>query len=545
MKWIAVGIIVVIIVVGVAAAYVLTTPPPKKDTLIIGTTDSAETGLDPAYAYDYYGWEMIQSLSSGLVEYRAGTTTGAVSDIVPALATSWSVSTDQLVWTFNLRHGVYYEGGQEFNATDVKYSFDRGNIGINSVDGAFQGIGYAAIVKNVTVVDKYTVKFFLFKPFGPFLSIMTVPCTYMVDPLYAPYSHIINYTAGDARHSYPGGLGPYLLSSWSRTAGKDVQYKLVANPNYWNASGGYPKTKNIIITMYADSTSLALAISAGDVDIAFRQLTVDQITSLSTRSGLHLWSEPGPFIQYLVFQEKTGFTFNDTQLRIAVASAINRTLIVSTVYSGLAQELYSMIPNGMTFHRDIFNVAGGANFNYTRTQEILKAKGYTSTNKFTFNLYYETSGHYPQSAQLALVLKSSIEAAAHGNITVNLNGLDWPAMGSARRAETMDAYIMGWYPDYIEADDYIQPFYQTVGNGWLHCHYSSALMDQYIDWSRFNTTAPGRDYNYYWIQNQSVIDCPMVPMYQYGSFAVAKTSVAGIVLDITMNWRNWLPYPTA
>jgi peptide/nickel transport system substrate-binding protein len=542
MKWIAVGLIVVIVVVGIGAAYVLTAPPPSKNTLIMGTTDSAETGLDPAYAYDFFGWEMIQSLSSGLVEYRAGTPTGVVGDIVPALATNWTESVNHLVWTFSLRHGVYYEGGQEFNATDVKYSFDRGNIGINSPDGAFQGIGYAAVVKNVTVVDKYTVRFNLLKPFGPFLSLLTVACTYMVDPLYAPYTHIINYTAGDARHSYPGGLGPYLLSSWTRTAGKDVQYQLVANPNYWNASGGYPKTKNIIVKMYADSTSLALAISAGDVDIAFRQLTVDQMNSLATRSGLHLWNATGPFIQYLVFQEKTGFPFNSTQRRIAVASAINRTLIVSTVYPGYGSELYSMIPNGMPFHRDAFKT-GPANFNYTRTNQILDSLLYTNVSKFQFNLYYETSGHYPQSAQLALVLKSSIEKGT--NITVNLVGLDWPAMGSARRAETMDAYIMGWYPDYIEADDYIQPFYQTVGNGWLHCHYSKAVMDQYVDWSRFNVTTPGRDLNYYWIQNRSVIDVPMVPMYQYGSFAVAKTSVAGIVLDITMNWRHWFPYWTA
>jgi peptide/nickel transport system substrate-binding protein len=541
------GVVIVIIVVGIVAGYYLTRPLPLKSTLIIGTTDSTETGLDPAYAYDFFGWEMIQSLSSGLVEYRAGSS-GALSDIVPALATSWTNSSNGLVWTFNLRHNVNYTGGQEFNATDVKYSFDRGNIGVNSPDGAFQGIGYAAIVKNVTVVDKYTVRFFLYQPFAAFLALLTVPCTYMVDPLYAPYTHIVNYTAGNPRASTPCALGPYLLVNWTRSGNKDVQMKLTANKNYWGNSSGYPKTQNITINMYADSASLALAISAGDVDIAFRQLTVDQFTSLSANPNVRVTSGPSSFIQYLVFQEKAGFPFNDTQLRIAVASAVNRTLITTTVYAGLAQALYSMIPNGMTFHRDVFAVGGGlnkANFNYSRTQQILEAKGYNAGNKLIVNLWYETSGHYPQTQQLAQALKSSIEKA--GNITVNLtgHGLDWSSMGDARRAETMDVFIMGWYPDYVEADDYIQPFYQTAGAGWLHDHYSNPTMDQLVDWSRFNATFAGRDLNYYKIQNQSVVDCPLVPLYQYGQFAVTKPNVYGVVLDVTMNWRNWFLYATA
>lgn len=70
----------------------------------------------PARAYDYFGWEIIQSLGSGLVEYRPGAT-GAAEDIVPALATSWSVLEDGKVWTFNLRQGVKFDDGTEFNAT--------------------------------------------------------------------------------------------------------------------------------------------------------------------------------------------------------------------------------------------------------------------------------------------------------------------------------------------------------------------------------------------------------------------------------------------
>ena len=114
------GILIVVIVIAGVIGYYLASPPLKvKDTLLMGTTDSVESCLDPARAYDFFGFEIIQSLGSPLVEYKAGAT-GAASDIMPALATSWSPSDDGLQWTFNLRQGVVYADGTEFTADDVK-----------------------------------------------------------------------------------------------------------------------------------------------------------------------------------------------------------------------------------------------------------------------------------------------------------------------------------------------------------------------------------------------------------------------------------------
>jgi len=140
-----IGIIIVVIIIA-GVGYYLTIPQPKiKDTLIIGTTDSVETCLDTARAYDYFGFEIIQSLGSPLVDFKAGAT-GAASDFIPALATSWSASDDGLRWTFNLRQGVKYADGTEFNATDVKYTFDRG-MGIADPVGSFWALGSVTLSK--------------------------------------------------------------------------------------------------------------------------------------------------------------------------------------------------------------------------------------------------------------------------------------------------------------------------------------------------------------------------------------------------------------
>jgi peptide/nickel transport system substrate-binding protein len=528
-----VGILIIVIVIAAIVGYYFLRPTEK--ILVMGTTDSVESCLDPARAYDYFGWEIIQSLGSGLVEYRPGAT-GAAEDIVPALATSWSVSEDGKVWTFNLRQGVKYEDGTEFNATHVKYTFDRG-IGIADPDGPFVGIGYGDIIESVTVVSKYVVRFNLKIPFSAFLSLLACQASYIVDPKYAPMDAVVEYKAGDARGSHPMGLGPYVLTKWTREAGKDTEMILEANPNYWNAAEGYPKTKKIVIKFYADSAGLALAIDSGEIDIAFRQLSATDINNLKTKTHLKVWEGTGAFIQYLVLQTKRA-PFNNPKIRQAVAAAINRTTVVNTVFLGQVQKLYSMIPVGMFGHKESFLTLGDPN--YTRTRELLSQLGYNENNKLTFKLWYETSGHYPQSPQLAQVLKSSLEAS--GVISVTLEGRDWAAYRTSRINEEMDAYILGWYPDYIDPDDYIYPFLHSSGGSWLHHNYNNPQMDRLIEWARGNTTESARENLYGQIQNLMVTDCPIIPIYQGSAWAVTKLNIKGVYLDITQSWRHWLVY---
>jgi peptide/nickel transport system substrate-binding protein len=542
-KMVIVGVLIIVIVIAGVAGYYLMAPQTKlKDTLIIGTTDSVETCLDPARAYDFFGWEIIQSLGCPLVEYKAGAT-GSAEDLIPSLATSWSVSDDGLQWTFNLRQGVKYDDNTEFTADDVKYTFDRG-IGIADEDGAFVGIGYGDIIQSVTVVSTYVVRFDLKIPFAAFLSLMACQASYIVDPTYAPKSgaswsvnDVIVYKDGDARGSHPMGLGPYGLKSWTRVAGKDYAMTLEANPLYWDAAAGYPKTKTIIFDFKADSAGLATAMTAGDVDVAFRQLSATDITTMKSNTNVHVWEGTGAFIQYLCMQQKNA-PFNNVKIREAVAAAINRTTLVDTVFNGQAEELFSMIPIGMFGHTDAFQAVG--NPNYTLTRELLGELGYNENNKFSFTLWYETSGHYPQSPQQALVLKSSLEAS--GVISVSLEARDWAAYKVARSQEIMQAYIYGWYPDYIDPDDYIYPFVQSSGGSWLHHNYASAQMDQLIAWARGNTTAAARTSLYGQIQDLMVTDVPIIPLYQSSAYAVSNLKVKGIYLDITQQWRNWLVY---
>jgi len=540
---VVVAAIILIVIVVVAALYALQIGPfgVVKTELIMGTTDSVESAVDPAQAYDFFGWEIIQNTGAALVDIEPGSSAGP-EDYTGALATDWTPSIDLKTWTFTLREGVLFEDGTEFNASHVKYSFDR-NIGIASPDGPQYNMDYAGIIDSIDVVSTYEVKFNLKVPFSPFLQLMACQASSIVNPQHALWDAYLNYTAGDARASTPMDLGPYMLTEWVRTAGKDDRIVLDVNPYYWNLSGGYPKTDRIIYEFYADSTGLRLAIEAGDIDIAFRQLSADDLMALRTNPNLKVWSGSGAFIQYMIFQEEEipGLrTLNDSRIRRAIAASINRPQVCDTVFLNLAEPLYSMIPAGMLGHTEAFEVLGDAN--YTYTQSLLDELGYNVTNKLEIELWYESSGHYPSSDLQAALYAFQLEAS--DVISVSLHSADWPSYRLNRNDGIMHVFVYGWYPDYVDPDNYAFLYWAP----WLDHHYIDYgvnyqdMVDAFND-ARNTTDAATRISLYEQLENYAVEDCPVIPIYQSSAWAVSKLDVEGVILDISQAWRNWLIIP--
>jgi len=553
-------VLVIILAAAVGVYYFATTPGPSstttttsssyKSTLVIGTTDKVQTTIDPADAYDYFGINMIDNLGAPLIDFAPGTTNTSPSSLQPALATKWSMSPDGLTYTFILRSGLKYDDGTPFNSTDVKFSVDRG-LAINDPNGAFNGLAISSIIDSVTTPNATAVVFHLKAPFSAFLSLMTFGIMYPVNPNKVPKvtcnpcndaTGIINFTSGNAAASNPNGLGPYTLTEWTRSGTTEVEMTLQANPNYWDYPA-YPKTQTIIIKFYPDATSLAAAVRSGDVDLAYRQFTTTDIQSLMSAAGLKVYPSPGAFIQYLVLNQNQT-PFNDINVRQGIAAAINRTDLIDTVFAGTATPLYSQIPVGMSYHTDSFKTAYGPGPNYTLARSILAKSGYNANNKLSITLTYETTGHYPQSPDQAQVIKADLEAS--GVISVTLNGIDFTTMHSDIRAGSVGMFIYGWYPDFIDPYDYTTPFLSSTGASWLNDGYNSSTMDSLLTQS-LSATGTQAASVYSQIQTLQATDVPMIPLYQGGANccgAVAKTSVGGIYLDVTLIFRLYTIYET-
>lgn len=520
-----------------------TTAPPLKDTLVIGTTDSSECAcFEPAKAYDYFGLNVaIENLGAGLVQFSPGTEASPPL-LKPALATSWQISGDGLTYTFTLRSGVRYDDGTPFDSSAVKYHFDRA-IGLADPDGAWVALGLLDILDSVDAPNPTTVVFHLKTAWAPFLSWMAFQVSYPVNPNRAPKDSIVTFVPGDPVKSNPNGLGPYKLTEWTRSGNVEQEMKLEANPNFWNYPN-YPVTRRIIIKFFTDPTALAAAIRSGDVDIAYRQFTTSDIQSLQTVSGLKVLASPGAFIQYLVINQHVK-PFDDVRVRQALAAAVDRTNLVKTVFLSTASELYSQIPIGMITHKDVFKTKYGVT-NYALAKQLLAQLGYNETNRLVVDLWYESSGHYPQSPDQAQVLKSDLEKS--GVIQVNLHGTDWGTYRVNRRQATMPVFFMGWYPDFIDPYDYTYPFFEASASSWLNYGYNSSKMQTLLNQALTATSQEQVLSLYGQIQDLQAEEVPIIPLYQGGvncCGAVAKAGVGGIFLDVTLIFRIYTIFASA
>jgi peptide/nickel transport system substrate-binding protein len=174
--------------------------------------------------------------------------------------------------------------------------------------------------------------------------------------------------------------------------------------------------------------------------------------------------------------------------------------------------------------------------NYTSTRSLLAELGYNENNKLSFELWYESSGHYPSSADQALLYKQAMEAS--GVISVTLKSADYTSYRANRNAGIMDAFIYGWYPDYVDPDDYSFLYWA----GWLHINYQNASQVALYDQARATNDIAHRTQLYAQIDDMAVQQCSVVPLFISSAWAVTRPNIGGIYLDITQDMRYWLIY---
>ena len=485
----------------------------KPKPIILGTTDKI-TVLDPAKCYDFYTWEVFNNIGEGLLKYKPGTT-----EIVPGIAKSYEVRENGKVYIFHLRPGLKFTDGEPLDAAAVKYSIDR--VMRLGLDPSWL---VSAFVEKVEVVDKLTVKFILKKPVSYFPALVaTVP--------YFPVSPK-SYPANKTAEPLVGHYGPYKIKRWIR----DVELVLEANPDYY---GTPPKTKEFIIKFYKDASTLRLAVETGEIDIAWRTLKPTDILDLKAKGALTVEEVPGPYIRYLVLRCNKP-PFNDARLRRAIAAAIDRDRICNEVYKGTVEPLYSMIPKGMWSHIDAFKDEYGVR-NLTLARELLKEAGYSKEKPFEFELWYTPTHYGDLEADVALVIKESLEET--GMMKITLKSAEWATYAAEYIAKgVMPIFLLGWYPDYLDPDDYTTCFLHSKWSPDLGVFYSNPKMDKLLDEASVTVDKDKRTELYKEIQRLMAKEAPVIPFFQGKLFIVFWPNVRGVILDPTMLLRYYLIY---
>ncbi|MEM1619200.1 MAG: ABC transporter substrate-binding protein [Fervidicoccaceae archaeon] len=503
----AIAIAAVAVVVAIAlAAYVATrgptatpsptltptpTPTPAAKVLVVGTTYDPKT-LDPHMAYDIASAMVIQNLYDTLTGYEPGT-----ANVAPKLAERWEPNENATIWTYYLRRNVKFHDGTLLTAELVKSSVERAK----ALGGPASFL--LDVVESVEVVDAYTVRFVLKYPFAPFPALTTFI-------LFAPVPP--NATDLEAR---PVGTGPFKLESWV----KGQYIVLTANKDYWRGS---PKVDKIVIKFYPDPTTLRIALEKGEVDIALGVQPSD-VPILARNSNIKTLYVDGLVIEWMGMNQRRA-PLDNVLLRKAINYAIDYDYILDKILNKAAVRLYGPLPPGV-FGYDPEVEKYGYRYDLELASRMLAQAGYPEGRGLRELELIISTEERPERGEVAALIQHSLKQIG---INVKIVDLDWSTFLDRLFRYDFDLYMVDWFPDYVDPDDWIVPLFSTEG---LNIDgYSNPKVDELALLARQTADSAKRLELYRELQRIIVDDAPWVFLYVPKMYAFTGKNVEGFVL---------------
>jgi peptide/nickel transport system substrate-binding protein len=279
------------------------------------------------------------------------------SDLESRLAREWSSSPDGLTWTLKLREDVVFSDGWPFTAADVVFSFaalyDK-RVGSPIATG-FQVNGQPLTVR---AEGDHTVVLTFPSPYGPGLA--------MLDSLPILPRHLLepSLTSGTFAKAWGvttppaqmAGLGPFVLAEY--VSGQRIRF--TRNPHYWRRDDRgqpLPYLDELDLEIQPDQNAAALRLESGDLDLLddpVRPEDMSAFTAAQTQGKLRLleagvatdpnmlWFNLAPNAP----RAKDRPWLQREELRQAISYAVDRKVIVDTVYLGAAEPAYGPVTSG-------------------------------------------------------------------------------------------------------------------------------------------------------------------------------------------------------
>ncbi len=499
-------IVAVVVIIALAGGLTSAQAPRRGGMLRVGL-NADPPNMDPHQSIAAVDRQVFQNLYDKLVDINQDL------EIVPMLATSWTISNSGKTYTFKLRPNVVFHDGTPLNAEAVRYNFERMR------DPAFASPRRSeiALVDRVTVVDPLTVQIDLEGAFSPFLSVLSDRAGMMVSPAVAR-------RLGRDFAREPVGAGSYKFVE------KRPQERIVLErfDRHWDKNAGF--VDRIIYRPFTDEQARLANLRAGELDI-IDQVPPTEVPALKTDARVRLMEREGLGWQgiWLMVQ---GPPFNNRALRQALNATIDRRTLARVVFGE------TVTPGNGPFPPGLLGSDAGPNARIPeRNLDLARAKlregGQPTGFAFTLKI---TPGRVPQ--QIGQVIQSM---AGDAGIRVNIEIVEFGALLSQLTTQRFEASLLGWSgrPD---PDGNIYGFFVT-GGGLNNSAYSNPRVDAMLGAGRILTTADLRKRAYAEILTVLNEDLPYIFLYWPKEYKTMSPKVQGFVLiaDGMMRFRHvWL-----
>lgn len=447
----------------------------SSDTLTVAWS-STPTQMDPN-VFTGLTWVYALDAAMGtLFEYDTSIPDDQLvlpENVVPSLAESAEPNEDETSYTIKLREGVKSPYGNELDADDVVWSFER----MYSNPATLQA---AILLKTANVdaenpmekIDDYTVQFNLTDPSAIALSVLAYPLVGILDSdEVKKHATGDDEWGGDWLAKNTASFGPYQLESID--SGTEVRFG--PNPN-WDGDRSFD---NLVIRAVPEGSSRAQLLLSGEVDM-ISEPPIDQLKTIDDSSAAFVSQQPDTNRHNLTVSGKSE-ALSEPLVRQALNYAINRDGIVDAIYHGYAEPATTPVASSLWDDQPTMG-----EYDPDKAKDLLAEAGYSDGFEMTLNYNAERPG--PFAENLARLIQNDLKAVG---ITMNTQAVPSNTDFEAGVADQKyEAYLYTERPAIADIG-YDLFLYLGSTSALNNAGYNNPAFDDAAN--RVLTTAPGAD----------------------------------------------------
>ncbi len=300
---------------------------PKKGGSIEEGIIGTPRFVNPLLAISDADRDLTNLIYSGLMR------TDGKGGLMPDLAERYEISDDGLVYTFVLKDGLDWPDRKPITSDDVIFTIQMAK---NQILKSNQRAGWEGV--ETEKVDDHTIRFFLKKPYAPFLENATLGI--LPKHIWGEISPE-QMTLTDFNIK-PIGSGPYEVVKIVKDSTGIIQ-SYVLEPNKKFALGT-PFIKDIILKFYPSEKKLIAAYENGEID-AVGGISPQNAVNIK-RSGTELKTLLLPRVFAVFFNQNNAPLFANKEVRQALDLATDKEKIVQEVLQNFGSILKYPLPPG-------------------------------------------------------------------------------------------------------------------------------------------------------------------------------------------------------
>ena len=493
------GIILGIAIAGIISGIIFFAEEPKGGSCIIGLAAEVEN-IDPiTHSQSTFAEEIIvNQVAESLFDFDY---TGKQPRLIFTLAKGYEWNNEVTELTCFLRKGVKFHDGTPFNATAVKWNFDRIHRLVTWWWSYLFELPDGRWIVNVTkVIDEYTVKFVLNEPFVPFLHLLTQATTCILSPTSTPANKTIDLNTEDLV-----GTGPFTYDEYE----PHVNITMSPNQHYW---GKKPRIDKLVFKFYeypTEGEDLWNAIIAKDISILDPYFYIPypnwSIQTLKNDPGITVRERSPTNYRFIGMNNK----LINLTMRKAISYAINYSYMAEDILPHKAVSARSPIPEGILYSDTTsFDVPY---YNISLARQILKEAGWPGTSDLTADDDISPGNSWEMLVSNETPLATYTLDYLPGNplcvgmafpVPDDLKQIGVKIINQFNWSFPLQLFTLGWIYDYNDPHNAMLDYYSKSEYSFLQIN--DTLVDRWIEEGVKETDPILREEIYYKIQERLI-----------------------------------------